>query len=168
MTDTYGQSDAVAIELAAALNNAAFCLPVSATRKFARLLTLETVSVIGQPVTIQVIPASELSSRVGMDGVYDDVYMCNILLLQNISTAGGLSETQAALLLRLRSQIVELVCSHVLSCPNAVHPFERAVATACHHGNEGVYDIARLEEDGLFSSDLIVTYKASGLRRSNP
>jgi len=169
MSDVYGQSDAVAVEIAAALNNASptFCLAVTAERKFARKLDLSDISTIGNPVTIEVIPGDDLADLTGLDQIYDDTYGCHVVIMQNVvdETNGGLSESQAALLLRLRSEIVEFLCSHSLSCPNAVHPFSGARVMACRHGKEGIYNLLKLEENNVFYSDLITTYKAVGLRR---
>ena len=167
----YGQSDAVAVDIAAALTaaSATFCLPVSAERLFARKLDIADISTIGNPVTIEVIPGDDIADLEVLDQIYDDTYGCNVVILQNILDAakGGLDETRAALLLRLRSEIVEFLCARLLSCPDAVHPFAGAIVKACRHGKEGVYDLAKLEESNVFYSELIVTYKAVGLRRRN-
>jgi hypothetical protein len=168
----YGQTDAVAVEIVAALNNASptFCLPVAAERLFARRLDVAEISNIGDPVTVQVIPGDDMADLMGLDQIYDDTYGCHIVLLQNVTDTtnnGGLSETQAALLVRLRSEIVEFLCSHALACPEAVHPFSNARVKACRHGKEGIYDLVKLEENNVFYSDLIVTYRAAGLRRRN-
>jgi hypothetical protein len=166
----YGQSDAVAVEITAALNNRSslFCLPVSAERLFQRKLDLGDISNIGDPVTIEVFPGDESSDLMGLDRIYDDTYGCHILILQNAAdvTNGGLSESQAALLLRLRSEIVEFLCSCVLACPDAVHQFTNSIVRAVRHGKEGLYDLTRLEQSNVFYSEIIVTYRAVGLRRS--
>lgn len=166
---TYGQTDAVAVEIAEALNNASsnFCLEVEAERRFARKLDVSEISAIGDPVTIEVFPGDDLADLMGLDQIYDDTYGCHILILQNVkdTTNGGLSESQVALLMQLRSEIVDFICSRMLSCPDAVHPFAGAVVKACRNGKEGIYDLVKLEKDNVFYSDLIVTYRAVGLRR---
>ena len=168
----YGQSDAVAVEIAAALNanSGNFCLAVAAERRFARKLDVGDISSIGSAVTVQVFPGDELADLQGLDGIYDDTYGCHILILQNVAnaTTGGLDEAQMQLLLALRSQIVEFVASKLLSAPDAVHPFSRAQVKACRNdAKEGIYDLNRLEQTNVFYSDLIVTYKMPGLRRRN-
>jgi hypothetical protein len=173
MVLTYGQSDAVAVELAAALNTAsdadAFCLKVDAKRTFARKIEVVDIAGMNDPVTIEVIPGDDLADLVGLDQIYDDAYGCHILILQNATDnmKGGLSETQMQKLLQLRSEISEYLCCHALACPDAVHPFEGARIKACRHGKEGIYDLAKLEQNNVFYSDLIVTYRAPGLRRWN-
>lgn len=171
---TYGQSDAVAVEIVDALNNRSpnFCggtLGVSAERKFARRLDFSDLSVIGENATVEVIPGDDLADLAGLDYIYDDTYGCHIVILQNVTdtTNGGLKESQMALLLRLRSEIIDWLCGSALSCPDAVHPFEGAQIFAVRHGNEGIYDLEKLEQLNIFYSDIIVTYKAVGIRRKN-
>ena len=171
---TYGQSDAVAVELVTILNNysANFCggnLGVTAERKFARKLDYADVSTIGSDATVEVIPGDELSDLAGLDYVYDDTYGCHIVIMQNVvdETNGGLSETQMALLLRLRSEIIDYLCGSLLDCPDAVHPTSRMQVMAVRHGREGIYDLEKLEQSNVFYSDIIITYKAVGIRRKN-
>jgi hypothetical protein len=165
----HGQTEAVAVEVAAALNaaSATFILPVSAVVLHARKLGIGDINKIGSAVTVQVFPGDLLADLMGLSRMYDDTYGCHVLLLQNVvdDTNGGLSETQVALLVRLHSEIIEFLGSRSLSCPNAVHPFFGAVAKAFRQGHEGVNDLLRLEGENLFYSDLIVTYHTAGLRR---
>ncbi|MCK5017249.1 MAG: hypothetical protein KAS32_09260 [Candidatus Peribacteraceae bacterium] len=164
---TYGQTDAVAVELTEALNNFSFNLELTATRRFARKLDYSDLAGIDDPVTVEVIPGDELQDLVGLDHVFDDIYGCHIVLMQNMTDKvdGGLSETQMAAVLRLRSEIIEYLGQTMLACPNAVHPFENAPMVAARHGREGVYDLEKLEQSNIFYSDIIVTYKVVGLRR---
>lgn len=178
MSDTptieYGQSDAVAVAVAAALNAASdadsMCLKVVATRKFLRRTDFKDISVIGTPVTIEVIPGVELEDLVGLGGRFDDTYGCHVTILQNVAdntgTSGGLVEDQMALLLRLRSEIIELLCGGPLDCLAAVNPFAGAPVQAVRHGKEGLYDHGHLDNN-VFYSELILTYKAAGLCRRN-
>ena len=170
MTTLYGQSDAVAVAVAAALtaNSANFCLTVAAERLFARKLDVGAISSIGQPVTIEVIPGEDSADLAGLSRMYDDTYGCHVTLLQNIGdpTRGGYSESQATLLVALRSQIVEFLAKTALVCPEAVHPFSGAFLKHVRPPKEGdVYDLTKLESTGLFYSELILTYKMPGLRR---
>jgi len=171
VTTKYGQSDAVALELVAALNDASpsFCLPVAAERKFARVREIAAVSKIGESVAVHVFPGAEQSEVSGISGVYDDTYAVHVLLQQNVTdtTSGGLSESQLALLMKLRAEIIEYVCARRMSCPDAVHPFSGAIVAKVAHGPEGVYDLARIESMNEFYSDVIFTYRAVGLRRRN-
>ena len=171
---TYGQTDAVAVELVTALNNrsSSFCggdLGVSAERVFARKIDISDISVIGEDVTVEVIPGDEMSDLTGLDFIYDDTYGCHILLLQNVADTanGGLSEAQIALLLRLRSEIIDWLSGSLLSCPDTVHPFSGAQIYAVRHGKEGIYDLEKLEQNNIFYSDIILSYKAVGIRRKN-
>ena len=171
MSDKYGQSDALALAVVAALNAATdtFCLNVDAHRLFARKLDIADISAIGQPVTVEVFPGDELEDLVGLGGTFDDTYGCHVILLQNVAdntqTSGGLNEDQMALLLRLRSEVIELLCAGSIDGLNAVHPFSGARVKAVRHGKEGVYDLAHLESTNVFYSELILTYKMPGLRR---
>lgn len=170
---TYGQSDAVAVELAAALNTASaageFVLTLEAERLFARKLEPADIADYHHPVTVQVIPGEEMGdSNNRLDHVYDDTYGCHALILQHIvdGIKEGPNEERMRDLLRLRSEIIEYICARRLSCPDAVHPFEGASVVAHRHGREGIYDLNRLEESNVFYSDLIITYRVPGLRRS--
>lgn len=173
--DIHGQSDAVAVTVAAALNAAsdagAFCLDLHARRLFARKLDVADISVIGSPVTVEVIPGNDMADLVGLDGTFDDTYGCHVILLQNIvdsaGTTGGIDESAASMLLRLRGELVEYLCQHPINCDanTVVHPFSLARVKAIRNGPEGVYDLSRLEQINVFYSEIIVTYKAAGLRR---
>src|SRR5574340_739506 len=118
MADVYGQSDAVAVELTAALVAHGFSLPIAAQHLYARKLNQTDIGAISDPVTVQIFPGDELADLVGIDQIYDDTYGCHVLLLQRVAdvTNGGLSESQVALLLKLRAEIIEYLCSQVLSC----------------------------------------------------
>lgn len=172
MTQTaFGQTDAVAQELATALNNysPAFVLPVSAQKLWFPKLDIADIPKIGESVRLQVIPGDDLSDRDALDGVYDDLLGVHIVMLQQVTDtagSGGISEDQVGLLMQLRAEIIELLCSKRLDCPTAVHPFSNAHVYAVRHGKEGAYDLNRLAgEAGLFYSDNIFTYRAAGLRR---
>jgi hypothetical protein len=172
MTQTvFGQSDAAALELVTALNAASaagtFCLTISAQRLFARLLDLPSIPAIGTAVSVQVFPGHDQTDRDGLSGIYDDIYGVHVLILQKVA---GAAETQVPLLMQLRSQISEFLCSQALTLAAAVHPMptgSKARAFAIRHGPEGIYDLARLESSNVFYSDMIVTYKAGGMRRRN-
>jgi hypothetical protein len=168
MTQTvFGQSDAVALELVTALNAAStakmFCLTLTAEHLFARKLDLAGIPGMTDPVGVQVFPGHDQADRDGLSGMYDDIYGVHVLLLQKVA---GAAETQVPLLMQLRSQIAEFLCSRALACPAAVHPFENARVFAHRHGPEGVYDLARLESTNVFYSDMIVTYKTAVRRRN--
>ena len=150
---TYGQSDAVAVELTTALNNwGSFILSISATRRFARKLDISTIANIDEDVTVEVIPGDDMADLTGLDQIYDDTYGCHIVLMQNVAdlTSGGLSEAQMALLLQLRSEIIEFLCSRRLDAPDAVHPIVNARIHAVRHGREGIYDLEKLEQNNIF------------------
>ena len=167
---TFGQSDAVALELVTALNDASdaslFCLSLKAERLFARKMDIAEIPDKDSPVNVQVFPGHDQADRVGISGIYDDLYGVHVLLQQRV---GDAAETQVALLMLLRSQITKFLCSKVLSCAEGtvVDPFYRAHVVAHRHGPEGVYDLSRLESHNLFYSDIILTYKAAGIRRNN-
>ena len=164
----FGQSDAVARELVTALNDAStanlFCLSLTAETVYARKMNVTDIPKTGEPVNVQVFPGHDAADRVGISGIYDDVYGVHVLLQQHVADA---PETQVPLLMLLRSQIAKFLCSKALTCPEGtvVDPFERAHVVAHRHGNEGVYDLGRLEALNVFYSDMIVTYRAAGLRR---
>jgi hypothetical protein len=167
----FGQSDAAALELVALLTAAntanAFCLAIAPVRLFARKLDLKDIPIADQPVAVQVVPGHDQGDRDGMGGMYNDTYGVHVLLLQ---VCGANVETQCPLLMQLRSEIVEYLCGKGLTCPEGtvVHPFARAQVIGHRHGPEGVYDLTRLEDHaGLFYSDIILTYKAGGLRRQD-
>ena len=167
---TFGQTDAAARAIVTSLTtgSATFCLGVSPVRLFARKLDLASIPEIGQAVMIQVVPGDDLSDRLSMNGLYDDTFGVHVLMLQRIAdlTSGGISESQAALLMQLRSEIIEWLCARQLACPAAVHPFAGAQVISVRHGKEGAYDLSRLEtEAALFYSDIIFTYRAVGLHR---
>jgi len=168
MTQTaYGQTVALADAIVVELNAASLCLAVSAERKFARLLDLKDIPKIGESVRIDVFPGDELEDRTGLSGTFIDTYGVHFLIQQQVTdtTNGGISETQVSLLMQLRSQIIEMLCSRTISGSTAVHPFSKAHIIAVRHGAEGVYDLAKLEGEKVFYSDSILTYKAPVTRR---
>ncbi len=159
----FGQADAAAVELAEALNDATFSLEVSATRTFVRRIEIGDVPAVGEAVGIQVIPTYEQTDSVGLSGQYDDLYGVTLVIQQQVAGDG---ETQVPLLLRLRSEIIELLCGTTLTTTAAVHGYARARVQSVRHGQEGLYDLARLESENVFYSALTIVYKAAALRRN--
>jgi len=160
---TFGQADALAVELVTALNAATFSLGVSAERTFTRRMLVESIPGVGEDVSVQIIPGHEQMERDGQGGQYKDLYGVHVLLQQHV---GAAAETQVPLLLCLRDEIVEYLCGHAVSSDNAVHPFAGAVVQSVKHGPEGLYDLGKLESENVFYSDLIVTYRPASLRRN--
>jgi hypothetical protein len=169
----FGQSDAVAREVAAALNgmSGAFCLPVAAEVRYARKMDIKDIGGIDEagtfpdPVNIQVIPVADQTDRTGLGGQYDDTYGVHVLLQQHVGSA---AESHVPLLLQLRSEVLELLMGGLLTAAAAVHPFVNAsVGTVRQPQGERLYDLDRLESLNAFYSDTILTYKAAGLRRNN-
>jgi hypothetical protein len=172
----YGQSDAVARELAAALNEAsdlgAFCLRLAAEVRYARLTALGSpddpdaprIPSIGEPASVQIISAGDQGDRTSLGGTYDDTYGVHVLLQQHV---GAAAETQVPLLLQLRSEVLEFLLNSTMAPAAAVHPFKNAhVLTYKQPQGEMLYDLDRLESLNAFYSDTILTYKAAGLRRN--
>jgi len=163
----FGQSDAVAMELVDAFNAATtgtFCLKLLARRRFSRMMELVDLPKITDPVDIQVFGGHDQADRVGLSGTYDDMYGVHVLI-QQVVGAGEDAEAQCGRLIQLRSQISEFLMSTRLDTNNAVHNIANSHVFSHRHGPEGVYDLNRLEKLNAFYSDLIVTYKAPGLRR---
>ena len=173
----FGQSDAVARELATALNAAdaggAFCLRLVAEVRYARLMaisskedpTLPHIPDIGDPASVQMISAGDQGDRTSLGSTYDDTYGVHVLLQQHV---GASTETQVPLLLQLRSEIMEFLLNGTMAPTAAVHPFKNAhVLTYKQPQGEMLYDLDRLESLNAFYSDTILTYKAAGLRRNN-
>ena len=170
----FGQSDALALKVVALLQARSdanlFCLTLTASRVFARQMDLDAnaphpIPGIGSPVDVQVFPGHDQADRVGVSGQYDDIYGVHVLLQQQVG-AGTAAETQCALLMQLRSQVLEFLMSQAITTTNAVHNFTNSHVFAHRHGGkEGIYDLERLEQQHAFYSDVIFTYKAPGLRR---
>ncbi len=170
MTSTqtqFGQSAALADVIVAGLNGAEFCLPVLAVRRFVRRRELKDLPGISNPVAVDVFPGVVQVDRMGLDGVYDDTYGIHVILQQSVTdtAVSGTSEAQISLLLQLQSQIIEFLCSPLVTVPQAVHPFRGARVMAVRNGDDGIYSLPRLEDTSAFYCDTIFTYKVGGLRR---
>lgn len=169
----YGQSHAAALAVAALLEAAdaaagALCLDLDVQTTFVRRRKIEDIkSIADSKVSVDVIPGSDMGDREAMGGIYGETYGVHVLIQQQVSdeSASEPDEDQVALLVRLRSEIVEYLCPRGVTAADAVHPFSNATIMAHRHGEEGVYDLGRLEESGVFYSDLILTIRAAGLRR---
>ena len=167
----YGQSHAAARAVEALLATGqtagAFVLSIAPTTRLVRRTDQADIPVIGESVAVDCIPGDNQSDRGGIGGIYDDVYGVHIVMQQHIvaSATGLVSESQAALLMRLRSEMLEYLCARAINAPDAVHPFRGAMIVAHRAGGEGVYDLARLESGNLFYAEMILTIRASGLRR---
>ena len=173
----FGQSDALALQVVTLLqgandngftlcgDNYTFCLNIAPVRQFARKLDLTDIPNIGDPVAVQVFPGHDQSDRDGLGGIYNDTYGVHVLMLQHVAAA---AETQCPWLMLLRSQIAEFLSGQGLTLEAALNRLPSgslARVVAVRHGPEGVYDLARLESTNVFYSDMILTYKAGGLRR---
>jgi hypothetical protein len=176
MTQTdYGQSEAVADQIVALLNAGTFTLNVSAVKRFARRVDLADISQaeLGQAVTVDVFPGMDNADqgavdpqRSTMNNLFTDTYGVHILIQQLVGAdATGVAEARCSNLMLLRSQIAELVMGTRLSAANAVHPLANIRVIGVRSAPEGVYDLARLESHNVFESEMIVTYRAPGLRR---
>jgi hypothetical protein len=167
----FGQSDALALELVDGLNAASaagrFCLRLTASRVFARKMELASLPKIGDPVDVQLFPGHDGADREGISGIYDDTYGVHIVIQQVVvdTPNGGISESQCALLMQLRTQMLDFLMSKRVDTTRAVHNFTNAHVLACRHGKEGVYDLLKLEAFNTFYSETILTYKVAGLRR---
>ena len=163
----FGQSDALALAVVDLLNDAsagkAFCLDLSASRVFARIMDLKAIPDSTSAVSVQVFPGHDQADRAGLSGPYDDTYGVHVVLQQRV---GGVVETQCPLLMQLRTQITEFLAATRIDCPAAVHPFKNAHLFAHRTAdNKGVYDLMRLEEFNAFYAEIVLTYKVPGLRR---
>lgn len=169
---TFGQTTALADAIVTTLNAAqaanTFCLPITAERRFLRKFYLKadgtwTASVpkIGEAVSIEVFAGDELEGRQGggRTPIFAATYGIHIVLTQHV---GAQTETQCPLLMLLRSQIVELLKPLGLAVTAALHPFFPAVLDAVTHSkDDGPYDLNLLAAMNVFSSELILTYKAA-------
>jgi hypothetical protein len=161
----FGQSDAVALYLVDALNAASagnvFSLKLAARRLFFRAVDIGNIPKIGEPVDVQIIPMHEQSDREGADR-YQDVYGVHLVFQQSV---GAQAQDQMPWLMLLRDQVAEYLMSKAMAVTNAVHNFKGAHVNGVRHGKEGVYDETKLQKDGVFYSDTILTYRTQELTR---
>ena len=167
----FGNTTALAKSIAAYLNAqsaaSAYCLPLTASIRFARLMDLASYPVIGQPVRVSVFPGQETETRVGMERVFMADYGIHILLQQQVRmdktgpVDDAASEAQVSLLLQLRSQITESLKSTLQSIADAVHSFNRSPVLMVKSSEDGAYDMIRLESENCFYSITTFTHKAA-------
>jgi hypothetical protein len=129
-----------------------------------RDLDIKNLPTPGQPVDVQIFPGHDQADREGISGVYNDIYGIHIVM-QLYTGTRAVTEAQGPGFLALRTRILEWLMSKLLTTTNAVHNFKNSSLFAHRHPAHGVYDLVRLEEVNAFYSEIIVTYKAPGLRR---
>jgi hypothetical protein len=169
----FGQTTALAravvAVLAAAQTAGAFAIDIAPYQRFARRVSLaqDGSAVLGMPLSteaaiVDVFPGEEAEDRLtgGMTGVVrmTALYGIHILIQRRVDPADA--ETQMALLMQLRSQVVETVKPLSLKIDDAVKPYKTALVIALRSAPEGTYDLNWLEKYGCFYSDTIFTFKA--------
>ena len=142
------------------VDGSAFCLRLKAQRRFAILDDLTKLPKIGTPVQIDVFAGHEQEQRQGLSRVFLANYSVHILIQQFVG-ADTVAETQCALLMRLRSEIIDALKGIDQRVDDAVRPYFPAGLITISHGPEGPYDLTKLAATlCVFSSDTILTYKA--------
>ena len=168
MPPVFGQTDALALAVAAFLNSMApsFCTPIAAERRFALVTDLSLIPASNSPASIDVFPDIENTERKGLSTFTSD-YAIHVYLQQR--TDGTDEEALCGLLTQLRSQIIEALKTARLALPAAVHPVGAGGLVMTHAksadrspGNPaGLYNLARLLDAHVFESDTIVIFKAA-------
>ena len=125
MTSVYGQTDALALDIAERINNisATLCLTVNAERRFRLLDILPNIPAVGEPVSVGLYPDEERSERLGISTAFSSLYAVHLYIQQQVSGAVD-EESQCALLTRLRSEILDDLRSTLFVLAQAVHPVE--------------------------------------------
>ena len=168
MQTTFGQTDALALAVAAYLNTRSdsFCTNVSAERRFALVTDIALIPAFDAPASVDVFPDIENTERTGFTTFKSD-YAIHIFIQRR--TDGTDEEAACALLAQLRSEILESLKNLRLAIPNAVHTLAAGSMVMSHAksadrspGNPaGLYNLARLLDAHVFESDTIVIFKAA-------
>lgn len=173
-----GQVDALALAVVAWLNSGVFtvmgnptpqtfCLPISAERRFTLIDDLTGIPAYDQPVSVDVFPDIETSRRSekSIAPVFISEYVIHVFIQQQLS--GSDEEAQCALLVQLRSQIIEGLKVWYTKLPDAVHPVTSNVFPIeimnMDRGfrGKGLYSMDRLLQQHVFESDTILIFKAA-------
>jgi hypothetical protein len=162
-TPIYGQTDALAVAVAAWINAnpAKFCLAVAAERRFAMLSEKKDIPQSGDPASVDVFPDTEAAQRQGASTAFASEYAIHLYLQQQLGGPVD-REDQCAQLTRLRSELIEGLKSRMFDLTNAVHPVNRVFLAHLRSADKvGLYSLARMMEVGVYESDTILVFKAS-------
>jgi hypothetical protein len=159
---TFGQTDALALEVVAWLNDNAheFCLPIVAERRFRLISELGEIPAASASASVDVFPDVDTSERLGVAPAFTSSYTIHVFIQQQVGGNPG-PEAQCTLLTQLRSQIIEGLKPLMFSLVNAVHPTQRVFLTHARSADKGLYNLARLLELNVYESDTILTFKAA-------
>lgn len=170
---TFGQTDALALAIVTWLtagtfyiigNQASpqpFCINISAERRFHRIDDLKNIPAWNAPASVDVFPDIEMGKREGIAPAFLSEYAVHIYIQQMVAGAVGGEAAQCALLLQLRSQIIEGIKPLRFNLANAVHPVVNIIPIAVKNADKGLYGLDRLLNDHVFESDTILIFKAA-------
>jgi len=160
----FGQTHALARAVADWINNSTgFCLSVEAETRFHLISELPKIPGVSDPVSVDVFPGGENSDRQGISTAFLSLYTVHVYLQQQLSGGMNEQEAQCALLVQLRSDILEGLKLRKFHLTNAVHPVSNVFLSEIKvvAGETLGYNLARLLQHNVFESDSILVFKAS-------
>ena len=167
---TFGQTDALALAVVTWLQNNAltFCLPIKAQRRFVRIDEAGALPDVGAPVQVDVFPDIEVGKRQGVSPKpYESQYAVYLQIQQRLTSVAvqgaEAEDEQCALLMLLRSQIIEGIKTRQFILNNAVNvPMQGLYLDQIKNADQkGLYDLARLLGQHVFASDTILVFRAA-------
>ena len=164
----FGQTDALALSIAAWLNTFPLSMPIKAQRRFVLIDEVSKLPDANSPVQVDVFPDIELSDRQGISNAFSSHYAVHLFIQQRLTSAvitdGAKDEdTQCALLTRLRSEIIEGLKSAQIPLTSAVHTSAQGLrmVQVKNADKQGLYDLARLLGQHVYASDTILVFRAA-------
>jgi len=158
----FGQTDALALSIAAWLNTFPLSMPIKAQRRFVLIDTASALPDVNSPVQVDIFPDIEICDRQGISQAFASHYAVHLFIQQRLTSAAN-EDTQCALLTRLRSEIIEAMKPLSFAIPSAVHVPKQGLylVQVKNADQKGLYDLARLLGQHVYASDTILVFRAA-------
>jgi len=159
----FGQTDALALSIAAWLNTFPLSMPIKAQRRFVLIDTASALPDVNSPVQVDIFPDIEICDRQGVSPAFASHYAVHLFIQQRLTGAAN-EDAQCALLTQLRSQIIEGMKPWPgFQIPNAVNvPSQGLYLVQVKNADQkGLYDLARLLGQHVYASDTILVFRAA-------
>ena len=158
----FGQTDALALSIAAWINTFPLSMPIKAQRRFVLVDTASALPDVNSPVQVDIFPDIEICDRQGISQAFASHYAVHLFIQQRLTSAAN-EDAQCALLTRLRSEIIEGLKSAQIPLTSAVHTSAQGLrmVQVKNADKQGLYDLARLLGQHVFASDTILVFRAA-------